>query len=148
MIKVVHTKNWEIRDIPMNERLTKVIKEAIGKSPKNSPYVFPNPKTGKPYTSIKTTFNKAVERIGLEGFTFHRLRHTWCSKMCELGVDEATIQGIGGWKTRSMINRYTHPSMDHKREALEKLNKVPLGTEDNHPSNLTTPLNRVNIKKI
>ena len=100
MIKVVHTKNWEIRDIPMNERLTKVIKEAIGKSPKNSPYVFPNPKTGKPYTSIKTTFNKAVERIGLEGFTFHVLRHTWCSKMCELGVDEATIQGIGGWKTR------------------------------------------------
>ncbi len=69
-----------------------------------------------------------------------------------MGVDEATIQGIGGWKTRSMINRYTHPSMDHKREALEKLNKVPLilplGTEDDHPSNLTTPLNSVNIKKI
>jgi integrase len=59
---------------PLNERLTKAIKEAIAKSPKNNPYVFPNPKTGKPYTSIKTTFNKAVERIGLEGFTFHMLR--------------------------------------------------------------------------
>ena len=46
--------------------------------------------------------------------------------MCELGVDEATIMELGWWKTRSMINRYAHPSMDHKREALEKLSRVPL----------------------
>jgi len=33
---------------------------------------------------------------------------------------------IGGWKTRSMINRYAHPSIDHKRKALGKLSNVPL----------------------
>ena len=126
LIHVTHTKNWEIRDIPMNETLTRVLKEVMNKSSVDSPYVFTNPKTGKPYRDIKTSFNKAIKKIGLEGFTFHMLRHTWCSRMCELGVDEATIMEIGGWKTRSMINRYAHPSMDHKREALEKLNKVPL----------------------
>ena len=46
--------------------------------------------------------------------------------MCELGADEATTMELGGWKTRSMINRYAHPSTDHKREVLERLNKVPL----------------------
>ena len=29
IIHVTHTKNWEIRDIPMNELLTKVLKEVI-----------------------------------------------------------------------------------------------------------------------
>ena len=149
MIHVTHTKNWEIRDIPMNELLTKVLKAAIDRSPKDNPYVFPSPKTGKPFTSIKTTFTKAVKRIGLEGFRFHDLRHTWCSRMCESGTAEVAIQKLGGWKTRSMINRYAHPSMDYMREAVEKLNKVPLilplGEKDEHPSKLTTPLNSVNI---
>ncbi len=71
MIHVTHTKNWEIRDIPMNKLLTKVLKEAIERTPKGNPYVFPNPKTGKPFTSIKTSFNKAVEKIGLPEFRFH-----------------------------------------------------------------------------
>jgi integrase len=151
VIHVTHTKNWEMRDIPMNEMLTKVLKEAIKKFPE-SPYVFVNPKTGKPYTSIKTSFNKALEKIGLAGFRFHDLRHTWCSRMCELGVDEATIQELGGWKTRSMIKRYAHPSMDHKREALEKLSRVPLilplVDKKTYPSNMAKTLTSDKIKTI
>jgi hypothetical protein len=72
--------------------------------------------------------------------------------MCELGVDEATIQELGGWKTRSMIKRYAHPSMDHKREALEKLIRVPLivpfGDKKTQPSNLTATLTSENIRTI
>jgi integrase len=110
---------------PMNETLTRVLKEVIDRSPKDSPYVFTSHRTSKAFRDIKNGFKKAVKRIGLEGFRFHDLRHTLCSRMCELGIDEATIMELGGWKTRSMINRYAHPSMDHKRAALEKLNKVP-----------------------
>lgn len=110
----------------MNETLARVLKEVISESSTDSPYVFTSPKTGKPYTDIKTSFPTALKKIGLQGFTFHMLRHIWCSRMCELGIDEVTIMELGGWKTRSMINRYSHPSMDHEREALEKLNKVPL----------------------
>ena len=76
MIHVTRTKNWEIRDIPMNETLTRTLEEVIETSPNDCPYVFSNPKTGKPYTSIKNTFTKAVKRIGLEKFRFHDLRHT------------------------------------------------------------------------
>ena len=61
MIHVTRTKNWEIRNIPMNELLTRTLKEVIESSPDDNPYVFPNPKTGKPFTSIKTTFTKAVK---------------------------------------------------------------------------------------
>jgi integrase len=149
IIRVTHTKNWEAREIPMSEVLTKVLKEAIARSPKDSPYVFANSKTGKPYTDVKTSFTKATKKVGLEGFRFHDLRHTWCSRMCELGIAETAIQKAGGWKTRSMISRYSHPSMDYIREALEQLSKVPLifplGEEKQQPSNLTTPLTSFKI---
>jgi len=46
MIHVTHTKNWEIRDIPMNERLTKTLKEVIDECPGDSPYVFTSHRTG------------------------------------------------------------------------------------------------------
>lgn len=69
-----------------------------------------------------------------------------------MGVDEATIRELGGWKTKNMIDRYAHPSLNHKREAIERLEKVPPIFTPNlkhaHTSNLTTTLNSDNIKII
>ena len=126
VIHVTHTKNWEIRDIPMNELLTKTLKEVIEKDSSDSPYVFTSNRTGEAFKDIKNGFNKAVKAVGLERFRFHDLRHTWCSRLCELGVDESTIMKLGGWKTRSMIDRYSHPSKLHMRKAVEKLGELPL----------------------
>ena len=55
----------------MNEVLTKTLKEVIGKDPK-SPYMFANPETGNPYTTIRTAFNKAVKRIRFKRIQFSR----------------------------------------------------------------------------
>jgi len=120
-IYVHRTKSGKPKRIIMNETLTEILKEAIKDSPKDSKYVFVNPKTGKPYTSIKTTFKKAVKRAGLENFKFHHTRHSFASRMLESGVPEVTIMELGGWKTRNMINRYAHPSDAHKHEAMKTL---------------------------
>ncbi len=126
IIHVTHTKNWEARDISLNELLTKVLKEVIEDSPEDSPYVFNSHRTGEAFRDIKNGFNKALKRIGMAGFRFHDLRHTWCSRLCALGIDESTIMKLGGWKTRSMIDRYSHPSKGHMRNAVEKLERLPL----------------------
>ena len=68
-------------------------------------------------------------------------------------MDAPTIMEIGGWKTDSMVRRYSHPSMDHKRRAIEKIQQgVPLifttDKQIEQPSNLTTTLSSVNIKTI
>ena len=49
MIHVTHTKNWEIRDIPMNELLTKTLKEVIDECPNNSPRFFTIHRTGEAF---------------------------------------------------------------------------------------------------
>ena len=90
----------------MNELLTKVLKEVIDRSPRYNPYVFSSPKTRKPLTNIKTTFTKAVKRIGLEGFRFKNY----------------VTHGVLGCVNWEWMKHY--PSMDYMREAVEKLNKV------------------------
>ncbi len=42
------------------------------------------------------------------------------------GVDLRTLQQLGGWRTLSMVERYSHLSQDHLRAAMEML--VPMST--------------------
>lgn len=52
-IHVHRTKGGKPKRIIMNETLTGILKEAIKDGRKESSYEFINPKTRKPYTSIK-----------------------------------------------------------------------------------------------
>ena len=70
LIHVTHTKNWEVRDVPMNQKLTKVLKNIIKKIIAVPMYLLAGQE----------------DQLGLKRFRFHDLRHTWCSRMCELGV--------------------------------------------------------------
>src|SRR3546814_16094546 len=57
--------------------------------------------------------NKPLRRCALRAglgdrVTPHTLRHTMATNAAQAGVDAATIQRMGGWKTRAMVERYTH----------------------------------------
>jgi len=161
IIKLVDTKNGEIREIPLIPLLTNLLNEAMNNTSKDNPYVFPNPRNGKPYTKINKSLKSTMKAIGIDHYKVHWLRHSFCSRMKEAGVDDKTIMEIGGWKTRSMVDRYSHPSMAHKRSAIEKIQtrknehsrdqvplKITLGAKQNQSVNLTTTLNSANIKAI
>lgn len=151
-LTLVDTKNGEKREVPVTPELTSALREDIDKSREDNPYVFPNPRTGKPYTDVRKSFSTALKKIGFQKYRFHWLRHTFASRMSEAGIDAPTIMEIGGWETDSMIKRYSHPSMEHKRSAIKKIQQgVPLiftttGDESEQPSNLTTTLISENIK--
>lgn len=153
VLKLEDTKNGEKREVPLTMNLTKILEEAINRVSKNNPYVFPSPRTGKPYTSIDKAFKAAMKEAGFDHYKFHWLRHSFASRMAEEGLDEKTTMEIGGWKTNSMVKRYTHPSIEHKRRAIEKIQKgvpliLPLAGKSEQPSNLTTTLSSDNIKVI
>ncbi|WP_414648116.1 tyrosine-type recombinase/integrase [Dokdonella sp.] len=57
----------------------------------------------------RSIFRRVADRAGLpRSITPHTLRHTMASNAAHAGLDAATIQGLGGWKTRAMAERYTH----------------------------------------
>ncbi len=71
-------------------------------------------------------FATALEQAGIEGVTWHTLRHTFASRLVMAGVDLKTVQELMGHKTIAMTARYAHLAPTHKQQALETL--VRLGS--------------------
>ena len=77
-------------------------------------------RSGAPKThSVRQTGMR--KRRGLEGVSWHGLRHTWASRLTMNGVEPRTLQTLGGWRSLAMVERYSHLSPDHLRSAVEKL---------------------------
>ena len=53
-------------------------------------------------------FNEACKTAGLEGVTFHTLRHTSCSRLAQAGVDILAIAEHAGHRSLTMTRRYSH----------------------------------------
>lgn len=112
------TKNNELRIIPINDPLC----ETLNGLPRyfKSDYVFFN-KDGDRLKTIRTGFEKAVKRAGIENFTFHDLRHTFASHLVMAGVDIRTVQQLLGHKEIKMTMRYSHLSPSHLADAVHRL---------------------------
>jgi integrase len=54
-----------------------------------------------------------------EQYTFHTLRHTFATRAVMAGVDIVTLKELLGHKTIQMTMRYSHPSPEHKKKAVD-----------------------------
>lgn len=50
-----------------------------------------------------------LKTAGIEGPTFHDLRHEATSRLFEKGLGLMEVASIAGHKTVQMLKRYTHP---------------------------------------
>lgn len=94
----------------------------ISLHPKPKGYVFVNPKTNKPYTSIKTAFNNALRRAGIEDFHFHDLRRTVGTWLLTSGVDIRTVQDILAHSDIRTTERYLALTKEQNIKAMAVLN--------------------------
>ncbi len=116
-ILVEETKNDESRQIPINKLLQETLNSVKYSSQKENVFTY----KGKPIQDIKTAFNAALRRSGLDKFVFHDLRHTFASNLVMNGVDIKTVQELLGHKSIMMTMRYSHPTPDHKKQAVNSL---------------------------
>ena len=55
-------------------------------------------------------------------YTLHDTRHTFITDLVTKGFDMKTIMEITGHKDiRMLIERYTHPTQEHKKDAVNSL---------------------------
>jgi integrase len=76
---------------------------------------------------IREAYNAALERAGIEDFTFHDLRHTAASHLAMNGCGLNELAAILGHKTLAMVNRYSHFTDAHLATAMERMNKKVFG---------------------
>lgn len=70
-------------------------------------------------------YKKVLERANLPCFTFHTLRHTFATRCVEKGFDPKSLSEIlGHANVSTTLQRYVHPSLDVKKEQMERLAKV------------------------
>ncbi|PYS85629.1 MAG: hypothetical protein DMF67_00190 [Acidobacteria bacterium] len=83
-------------------------------------YVFANRKGARPSGSgIQAAFKKALVEAKIENFRFHDLRHTFGTRLGEGGVSPFIIAELRGHSDIKMTARYTHPTEEGKRAAVE-----------------------------
>ncbi len=76
--------------------------------------------------SITCQLSKVEERLCIPHFSLHKLRHFFASQMSSIGIADADIMRMGGWKSDYVMKTvYRHSMMEKeekaKREASAKL---------------------------
>ena len=93
--------------------------EAMSAGQVASPWVFANPKTGKPYSSRRTLWETCRREAGLHSLRYHDLRHTFASMMLESGADIIDVQKALGHTQLKTTAVYLHLTDARKRERAE-----------------------------
>jgi integrase len=115
------TKNNEGRTVKMTGDVYTLISACvIGKQAEE--HVFTRD-DGKPVLDFRKAWDNACERAGVPSLMFHDLRRTGARNLRRLGVSEGVIQKIGGWKTRSVFDRYNIIDTADLEDAARRLDE-------------------------
>jgi integrase len=72
--------------------------------------------------TMQNHFKRILERNHIEAANFHCLRHTFATRCIEVGFDIKSLSEILGHANINItMNRYVHPTMDLKRENMNRL---------------------------
>ena len=84
---------------------------------KGNEWIFPNPKTGKPFQSIFNSWHTARKKAGLSDLRIHDLRHSFASALVNHGVPIYDVQKLLGHQSVKTTERYSHLSSDRLRSS-------------------------------
>jgi integrase len=75
-----------------------------------------------PVKRVQSEVCKLTEEIGCPEFTrTHDLRHLFATRAQATGTNPILVSQITGHRSLDMLKGYTHPSVDTKREAVERM---------------------------
>lgn len=120
VIELDETKNGSSRHIPINSACEAAFRSLAKTEHERTDRVFKSMR-GESIDNPRKWFTSALDTAGIDGFRWHDLRHTFCSRLAMAGVDIRTIAALAGHKTLQMAMRYSHLAPSHTLRAVERL---------------------------
>lgn len=120
------TKNDDMRAAWAHGRALKLLRGRFisqGK-PSGGGRVF-NSAKGKVYRYDKP-LKAALKAAGIEGFSFHKLRHSSATYLAREGATEQQLKAIGGWRS-SVVAQYVHLAAEDARDIVRQMNEKKIG---------------------
>ena len=91
--------------------------------PGESPWIFPSRRNpGQHIARVNNAHDHLLEQAKKDGieleFVLYDFRHTFATRMAEEGIDLATLAKILGHNSIRIVERYVHPTDEHKKRAM------------------------------
>jgi integrase len=117
-----NTKSRRPRDIPMSGRVREILRRRFAQY---GGRLFRESSSQR----LSYLFHRERRRmVDIDRFRFHDMRHGFCSRLAEKGVDVATIAELAGHADVRTTTRYLHSSTDRKVAAIHLLeNSASIG---------------------
>lgn len=112
------TKNGTPRGVPLNADAVAALQSQIGQHPQ---FCFTYRGTPIGWDLTNTAWEHALEKAGIQDFRFHDLRHTWASWHRQAGTSCDELKDLGGWKSRSMVDRYAKFATENLSRAAARI---------------------------
>lgn len=85
-------------------------------------YIFGAPAAAAEPRTIQRRFQRLMEKLGIAGVHFHTLRHSFATRLLELGVDIKTVSVLLGHESaRTTLDCYAHSLIEQQRAAMDLL---------------------------
>lgn len=81
---------------------------------------------GNPLKKIRNSFLLTCKRANIKNLRFHDLRHTFATRLVLSGIDLVTVSKLLGHSSIHMTMRYSHPTPEALKKAVEALNTPKL----------------------
>jgi integrase len=124
------TKNREGREVTMTSAAYSLLSTCVTGKTAND-YVFTR-SSGQRVRDFRETWRNACIAAGVPKLLFHDLRRTAARNLRKAGVAEGVIMKIGGWRTRSVFERYAIIAQSDIADAVQKLESQTNGHSSGH----------------
>lgn len=121
LLRAASAKSQKTLIIPINDIVYNTLELWQKQTGKKSGLIFPNPKTGKPYTNCNGSWEALLKDAEISSYRWHDMRHDFASRLVIMGVDLNTVRELLGHSEMKMTQRYAHLSPEKKKAAVDML---------------------------